>query len=151
MTQKINPIKIFLLCPIPEEQKPIYEYITLKKYFSKFISFEINFFVGNKKKISIQKNKIEKNLNENIFISFFKNCLQNFLILINVILCSSLFIRWEELKKRFNESTLFYEEASWYDGQIWEKPFSIIKNDRLLKTQILEQIKIFSKEKRYFW
>jgi hypothetical protein len=39
----------------------------------------------------------------------------------------------KDLETKFNKSTLFYEEASWYDGQIWNKPLSIIKNDRLLK------------------
>jgi hypothetical protein len=51
-----------------------------------------------------------------------------FLIFIN-------YIRWKQVQKRFSNSRLFYEEASWYDGQIWEKPFSIIKNDRLVSSQ----------------
>jgi hypothetical protein len=43
--------------------------------------------------------------------------------------------RWKQIERRLKKSRLFYEEASWYDGQIWEKPFSILKNDKLLSTQ----------------
>jgi hypothetical protein len=45
------------------------------------------------------------------------------------------FFTWNQLQKRFNKARLFYEEASWYDGQLWEKPLLIIKNDRFLSTQ----------------
>ena len=48
--------------------------------------------------------------------------------------------RWNEVKKRLNQARLFYEEASWYDGQIWEKPFIILKNDRLLVSQKLNPV-----------
>jgi hypothetical protein len=44
------------------------------------------------------------------------------------------------VKKKFDATRLFYEEASWYDGQIWEKPFELIKNDKLLSTQKIEPI-----------
>jgi hypothetical protein len=39
------------------------------------------------------------------------------------------------LEKQLNLAFVIYEESSWYDGQIWEKPFWVIKNDHLLKTQ----------------
>jgi hypothetical protein len=90
MKPTINSIKIYLLCPIPDEQKPITEYINLKKY-----------------------------LNQP-FLSFF------------------FLLRWKDIEKRLNDPCVIYEEASWYDGQIWDKPFSIIKNDRLLSTQIIQ-------------
>jgi hypothetical protein len=50
------------------------------------------------------------------------------------------FLRWKEMKKRFNQARLFYEESSWFDGQIWEKPFFLIKNDQLIATQKIEPI-----------
>ena len=28
------------------------------------------------------------------------------------------------------KSRFYYEEASWFDGQYWEKPLSVIKKDR---------------------
>ena len=95
MNQKLNSIKIFLLCPIPEEQKPISDYIQYRN-----------------------------SLGDSFFNPF-------------------LFFRWKEIQKRLKEPTVFYEEGSWYDGQIWEKPFSVIKNDRLLSIQ-----KVVSSKKR---
>ena len=44
------------------------------------------------------------------------------------------------MKNRFLEARIFYEEGSWYDGQIWEKPFLLIKNDRLLVSQKIDPI-----------
>jgi hypothetical protein len=117
MAQKINPIKIFLLCPIPEEQKPIHEYINLKKYFSKKIDLQF-------------KEKSQNFFIDQIFL---------FLFFLNKIVSTFFFIlRWKEIEKRFNQSSLVYEEGSWYDGQIWEKSFSMIKKDRLLNSQIVQ-------------
>ena len=135
-------IKIFLLCPVPEEQKPINEYIALKN----------NNFVNWTRKI----NKITK-INERIcmistvifllllipftipsyIVSFISTFFTNFFIIFNIffLLLLILFGTWNQLKKRFNKARLFYEEASWYDGQLWEKPLLIIKNDRFLSTQ----------------
>jgi hypothetical protein len=107
MNQKINSIKIFLLCPIPDEQKPINDYINFRKYFTK---------------ISQPKLPLES--------------LNLFLIILNKIkkqiLNSFLIFRWKEIEKRLTQPNIIYEEASWYDGQIWEKNLQIIKNDNLL-------------------
>ena len=84
---KFNSIKIFLLCPIPEEQKPIADYIQYR-------------------------HTKEKGW-PNLFFWFQASVTQ----------------------KRLKEPIVFYEEGSWFDGQIWEKPFSVIKNDRLLASQ----------------
>ena len=51
-----------------------------------------------------------------------------------------IFYRWKQVEKDFNQPRIFYEEASWYDGQIWEKPFSILKNDKLISTQKIKPI-----------
>ena len=40
-----------------------------------------------------------------------------------------------ENSKKFENAQLFYEEGSWYMGQIWQKPLPIIKNDKLIVTQ----------------
>lgn len=120
MIQKINPIKIFLLCPIPEEQKPIHEYINLKKYFSKTIDSQF--------KENSQQHLFSLTDQITLFLSFLKRILSTVFLI----------VRWKEIEKRFNQSSLVYEEGSWYDGQIWEKSFSMIKNDRLLNSQIVQ-------------
>ena len=99
MNQKINFLKFFLLCPVPEEQRPINEYIKIKHY------FDIKFF---------QKFDILK-----VFYSIF------------------LFPNWFFIKKKLSLPYIIYEEASWYDGQVWQKPFFLIKNDRFLINQKL--------------
>ena len=108
MNQKPTSIKIFLLCPIPDEQKPINEYIQLKDT----IHLE-------KKNSFPEKQKIT--------VSTFFTFIREFFV----------FLRWKEIKKRFDQPTIFYEEGSWYDGQTWEKPFSLIKNDLQSDTPVV--------------
>ena len=135
-------IKIFLLCPIPDDQKPINEYINLKEndftnlmllskknYFSKiFINFLIGFVLATPLTFLF-------NVNSQLFLynSFYST---SFLILNFFINLS----RWSQLLKRFRSSRLFYEEGSWYDGQYWEKPLELIKNDKLLTSQKIKPI-----------
>jgi hypothetical protein len=59
---------------------------------------------------------------------------------ISLILFLTLYVNWYQIKSRFDVSRLVYEESSWYDTQIWEKPFLLIKNDKLLKTQKIQPI-----------
>lgn len=134
-------IQIFLLCPVPEDQKPITEYLALKK----------NFLT---RWTTLSSKKYQKTLLFIFFrlfatISFFKfatleesdssfDWLLENLFFTTVCLCCLFFtilFRWIQLKKIFQIGRVFYEEASWYDGQIWEKPLLIIKNDRFLSTQ----------------
>jgi hypothetical protein len=133
-------IKIFLLCPVPENQKPINEYINLQQNaLTQWLLF------SNK-----ENEKIFLSLYFFVFFIFFGlnspkfafiNILQSILIssfLTNVITLFFFFFqffRWSQLENRFNQSRLFYEEGSWYDGQIWEKPFLLIKNERFLTSQ----------------
>ena len=135
-------IKIFLLCPIADDQKPINEYINLKEndftnlmllskknYFSKiFINFLIGFVLATPLTFLF-------NVNSQLFLynSFYST---SFLILNFFINLS----RWSQLLKRFRSSRLFYEEGSWYDGQYWEKPLELIKNDKLLTSQKIKPI-----------
>jgi hypothetical protein len=135
-------IKIFLLCPIPDDQKPISEYINLKEndftnlilltrknYLQKiFINFLLGFIIMTPFAYLF---KFENDLF--LFNSFFSINLLIFVFTIN-------FSRWSQLLKRFRSSRLFYEEGSWYDGQFWEKPMELIKNDKLLSTQKIKPI-----------
>jgi hypothetical protein len=134
-------IKTFLLCPVPDDQKPINEYLNLKE--NKFLNW------GN-----LNTNKNKKFLGT-IFLTFFSffsiNQFQPFSfatffeILFNTLIIIQFFlfvilIRWITINQKFQNSRLIYEEASWYDGQIWEKPFFLIKNDKLISTQKIEPI-----------
>ena len=139
----ISKLKLILLCPVPEDQKPISEYIGLKEnpltnwttlstknYNAKLFSLFTSVFIL----LSILTFQDSEFLGDWI--------LSNLVISLNIILTLYFVIiwRWNEVKKRLNQARLFYEEASWYDGQIWEKPFIILKNDRLLVSQKLEPV-----------
>jgi hypothetical protein len=139
------PIKIFLLCPIPEEQKPINEYIVSRDFLKNFLGKGI-------KKI-IETNSQNLFLFSIVFFFLFtlsQNVSQSASICVFPVLCSSslflfsvgfffsfflLFFSWSQLQKRLNQARVFYEEASWFDGQFWQKPFFLLKNDRFLSTQ----------------
>ena len=134
-------IKTFLLCPVPDDQKPINEYLNLKE--NKFLNWG-NLNTNNNKKFLAT-----------LFLTFFSffsiiqfktfsfsnffEILFNTLVIIQFFLLVIL-IRWITINQKFQNSRLIYEEASWYDGQIWEKPFFLIKNDRLISTQKIEPI-----------
>ena len=139
-------IKIFLLCPIPEEQKPINEYISLKE------NSLTNW-------ITLTKKEYLWTLIRGFFILFLICLTFTFegtesitqiietiqitsicsLICLSILLCYVI-INWKQVDNRFNTSRLIYEEGSWYTSEIWEKPISLIKNDKLISTQIIQPI-----------
>ena len=139
-------IKIFLLCPVPEEQKPINIYIGLKEnpltnwttlsrknYEKKLFSITSSFF------LLISIFRIGMLEESHYFIEWLlTNCIisSGFLTFLLFVI----FYRWKQVEKEFNQPRIFYEEASWYDGQIWEKPFLILKNDKLISTQKIQPI-----------
>ena len=139
-------IKIFLLCPVPEEQKPINGYIGLKEnqltnwttlskrnYEKKLLSlFSFFFFLVSFFRISSFSDS--RYLFDWFLITFSLSLTFLFFLVLLI------FFRWKQIEKDFNQPRLFYEEASWYDGQIWEKPFSILKNDKLISTQKIKPI-----------
>lgn len=151
-------IKIFLLCPIPEDQKPINEYINFKEnfltnwtkfsqkkyikalfftyflFFTLFSLFSCNEIIILLKKTDFNFFFLKKEIFNWLLIKIFLSFLSIFLFL-NIIL-----FRWITINKRFKNPRLIYEEASWYDGQIWEKPFFLIKNDKLISSQKIEPI-----------
>jgi len=139
-------IKIFLLCPIPEEQKPINEYIALKEnnltnwitlpkkqylisvlrgFFTLFLIC-LTFTFETVDSINQLLTTIQK--------TTFFTLLSLFFVVIYVI------SNWKQVDSRFNTSRLIYEEGSWYTSEIWEKPISLIKNDKLISTQIIQPI-----------
>jgi hypothetical protein len=140
----ISNIKIFLLCPIPEDQKPINEYIEIKEnpffrwttlknkeYYSKlFLIYSICFLFISFFEINI----VDQNFYQKILFTLFISL--SFFLLFLVIM----YFRWKDIQLHFNKSRIFYEEASWFDGQIWEKPFFLIKNDKLISTQKIQPI-----------
>jgi hypothetical protein len=146
-------IKIFLLCPVPENQKPINEYIQLQQDSLGFlfsaskspfqptlfsVYFFIFFFLFSSSSILFQFDTISFNtivkIIHSISISFF---LTN---LVRLFFLFFQYFRWSQLENKLNQARFFYEEGSWYDGEIWEKPFLLIKNERFLNTQKIQPV-----------
>jgi len=136
-------IKIFLLCPVPDSQKPINEYINLKEKENSLTNW-ITFSIKNYKKQLFYCYSLSYFFFFFLLRSFFG--FDSFfmpLLLSNIFLfffSFLIYIQWKEMKNRFLEARIFYEEGSWYDGQMWEKPFLLIKNDRLLVSQKIDPI-----------
>ena len=131
------PIKIFLLCPIPEEQKPINEYILSKDFFK--------IFLGKGIKKILETNSQKVFLFSVVFFIFFTFCTSEglleevpqgsifvfFFFIASFFSFFLFFFSWFQLQKRLNQAQIFYEEASWFDGQFWKKPLFLLKNDSL--------------------
>jgi len=138
-------MKIFLFCPIPENQKPINELILLqenpllnwitssKEKFLK-IFFSFSFFLFFLCFIFLFP-FFSFHFSFSFFLSTF--FFFHFFLFLHFFL---FFFRWNQIEKRLNDSKIVYEEGSWYDGEIWEKPFSLIKNERLISSQKIQPI-----------
>lgn len=128
----------FLLCPVPDEQKPMNQYIELKE--TTFFSWIVQ---ASEKKANLFRSLVFP------FLFFFSIQLFFFpagllqkvifslqiLVLVRFFLFFVTFFRWRDSYISFSKSIILYEEASWFDTQFWEKPFFLIKNDKLIATQ----------------
>jgi hypothetical protein len=141
-------IKIFLLCPIPEDQKPINEYIDFKEnILTNWTKFSQKKYIKNLFLTSLFFFTIFSFFSFNELLIFVKNNLFYWLLIKCLLSFLSVFFylnfilfRWITINKKFQTPRIIYEEASWYDGQIWNKPFFLIKNDKLLSTQKIDPI-----------
>lgn len=141
-----NTLTFFLLCPVPEDQKPLNEYIGLKE--NLLTSWT-----------TLSTPNYQKTLRGLFFRVFFVLSLlhlyglqssyylvewiiQNLWWTITFLLSllSIILSRWAQVNRRFLSARLVYEEASWYDGQVWEKPLSLIKNDTFISSQKIQPI-----------
>jgi hypothetical protein len=51
-----------------------------------------------------------------------------------------LYLGWFYVSDRLYNSTVFYEESGWYDGQFWTKPQEVLTRDRLIVTYEIKPI-----------
>nr|WOA02447.1 hypothetical protein [Gloiopeltis furcata] len=125
-------------CPVPYDQQPLNEYVSLKKscffawslstinnYISTICSiFLTSFFLLIPliySLLSVQKNIINL-LSLDIYIT----------TLIFICIFFRLYLGWSYIIKRLVSATVFYEESGWYDGQIWVKNTESLMKDRLI-------------------
>ena len=159
-------MKIFILCPLADQQKPINEYIQLKekeiinwtmlseKNYIIYISrlylnlFGLLFFILFFVTISYVGNRFYL-WNSIIGSSFYRETklweifltIQKESVVVLLTMFAIVFFIWWEVSKNLKKSHVLYEEGSWYEVQRWEKPMFLIKNDRLLSKKHLTIIK----------
>jgi hypothetical protein len=127
-----------IFCPVPPEQQPVNEYqelaessffrwVTLPKrqfifkfiwvwVFSLFISSPIAAasFSPLQTPLSFF---LSSGLGASLFMAFF---------------LIRLYLGWSYIGDRLRKTKIVYEESSWYDGQIWEKPLEFYRRDQLI-------------------
>jgi hypothetical protein len=130
-------LKFFLFCSIPQNQKPINEYIEIKE--NKFFNWSLfseKFFL---RQILLLHSFF-------FLICFFLTfSLDKNLSLITLILIFFsvliLYFIWENLNRKLVTARLTYEESSWFDSELWEKETFLLRNDRLISYFKLKPLK----------
>jgi hypothetical protein len=115
-----NIIQIY--SSIKKEQKPINQFLEIEKESIIFNNFKR--YKNSKKSLLI--------ILLLIFVYFL--CIKNLFYLFNFFLIFFFFINffiWDNLYANFQLSEIYYEESSWFDTKIWQKPIFLIKNDKI--------------------
>nr|YP_010618714.1 hypothetical protein PN024_pgp081 [Rhodomelopsis africana]WAX02727.1 hypothetical protein [Rhodomelopsis africana] len=124
-------------CPVPFDQQPLNEYLSLKEsfLFSWSVSPKNSFVFG------LLLLFIFLFVFFSILIAVFSN-ISNFsefflldLLLSNLViffLFVRLYLGWSYVVKRLMSAIVFYEESGWYDGQVWIKTSEYLIQDRLV-------------------
>jgi Conserved in the green lineage and diatoms 27 len=127
-----------LYCPVPEEQRPLNEYLNLKNsLFFNWPSFSLNSYVLKLNFFSFIIFILSLPIS-NYFYYFFEFpikfiFLSYFLVLIfGFFLLIRIYLGWSYINQRLNTPFVKYEESGWYDCQIWIKSIKILKQDRLI-------------------
>lgn len=134
----MDKFDFFVLCPVPREQRPFYEYLRRKQsgllgwvklneigYTKRFFSSFFIIFTLNLPLI-------------NWFISFsyypFQTIVTNLIIslAIQALIYFYFFLAWTYTGRRLFSAKVFYEESGWFDGRVWTKPPTILRHERLL-------------------
>ena len=125
-------------CPVPFEQQPINEYLTLKKTWL----FNYSAYSNQKYILTILLVFMISFIILLVFsvylvphpFNLWKVCLLNLWILniIFIFVLLRLYLGWSYVLKRLLSATVFYEESGWYDGQVWIKQPSNLTQDRLI-------------------
>lgn len=141
MSQKLS-------CPVPKEQRPINEYMKLVQ--SDFFNWPILTETLFKRKIikifflcfsiSLPFSNLFFNFNKSLIkLLLINSTISSFLVIFIIL---RLLLGWTYIKQRLDDSSVFYEESSWYDGRIWTKSRSILFQEKLIHIyQVLPTIK----------
>jgi hypothetical protein len=148
----MNKMDWFILCPVPRDQRPFYEYIKRKDSsilgwvgLNEF-NYKLRFFITLGGIFTL----ILPFTSWFINLSYYpvQTLLVNLLISLTFqsLLYGYFFVTWVYAGKRLVAAKVWYEESGWYDGRVWIKPPSILRHERLLyHYQLLPLIKRLAK------
>ncbi len=125
-------------CPVPVEQQPVNEYKELAE--SKFFQWvSLPRLEFGRKLLNIWL--ISLMLTAPISAASFPPVEKTGAFILASCLGSSLFVGlalirlylgWAYIGDRLKTTKIVYEESSWYDGQVWEKPVEDYQRDQLI-------------------
>lgn len=125
-------------CPVPSEQQPINEYQELKdSWFFRWVTLSLWGFARKlfwiwlftlliTAPIAAASFPPEEQILAFLLASAFGSSLFVAFILIR------LYLGWSYIGDRLKTTKIVYEESSWYDGQVWEKPVEFYYRDQLI-------------------
>jgi len=144
-----SPLENF--CPVPRDQRPFYQYLRHKEFFSGENSRNNVFSIKELLITGLKSFLIS-------FISFILFFLPQSLSYENILEISTLnfvflfcyylyiFINYILTSKQLFKSKVLYEESTWFDINTWIKPVSTIRHERLINEyQMLPGIKRLQK------
>ncbi|KAM3091446.1 CGLD27 family protein [Phormidesmis sp. 146-35] len=135
-----------VVCPVPVEQRPINEYQDLKEsWFFRWATLDL---VGYIKPIAILWGLSWLLAGPTAAMSFSpaRHPLEYALLgaagasIIPALALIRLYLGWSYIRTRLLNTTVFYEESGWYDGQTWEKPIEVLNQDRLIVSYQIQPI-----------
>jgi hypothetical protein len=140
-----------VICPVPDEQRPINEYQDLKEsWFFRWATLDRIDYLKPIVFLWLLSWMISAPV---AAVSFppAKHLPQFFLfasagaLIIPALALLRLYLGWAYVQRRLIDPAVFYEESGWYDGQMWQKPPEILAQDRLVVSYqvqpILERLK----------
>jgi hypothetical protein len=133
-------------CPVPVEQQPVNEYQELtQSWFFQWVTLPKFQFLSKLSGIWF----LSLLLTAPISSASFPPQEQIIPFLLASALGSALFVAfalvrlylgWKYIGDRLKKTKIVYEESSWYDGQVWEKPLEIYNRDKLIFNYQVEPI-----------
>ncbi|YAF95985.1 MAG: CGLD27 family protein [Nodularia sp. CChRGM 3473] len=125
-------------CPVPTDQQPLNEYEELKtswlfcdcilnwrEYITKMVwIWSLSWLVAGP--VAAASFPPHKQLTHFLLCGAAGASVGVVLVLVRLLL------GWLYIRDRLYNTTVFYEESGWYDGQTWMKPQEVLMRDRLI-------------------
>ncbi|MGI0479753.1 CGLD27 family protein [Geminocystis sp. CENA526] len=127
-----------VICPVPLEQQPINEYQELaQSWFFRWATLSKWEFAGKLTWVGSLSLLICAPISgasfspQETFLPFLICSLLGSSLFVGFALVR-LYLGWKYIADRLRKTKIVYEESSWYDGQVWEKPLEFYRRDQLI-------------------